>query len=123
MIMIQYIEKGEYWGRNPFIRNIYRVTISIRCIISRIILNIGCFVNIAVCDLSDIAANLDNSSNDENVRVNYDAHWDHPSADDENKDEDSRCRIVGYIIETTSREVTFGHIFSDPKERQRCEEG
>jgi len=51
-------------------------------------------INWRSSDLSDVTANQNNSSNDGRVRVKYDYHWDHPSSDKENQDEDPSCQVV-----------------------------
>jgi len=45
----------------------------------------------AIGDRGDVTADENNSPEDGYVRVNYDNHWNHPSADEENKDEDPSC--------------------------------
>jgi len=66
-------------------------------------------------------AYVNNSSKDSHVRVNYDHHWDHPSAKEEDKDEDPSCQVVGEVVEAASSEESFRYIFADSKKWQRCE--
>ena len=72
-------------------------------------------------DLSDVTANQNNSPDDGQVRVKYDYHWDHPSSNKENQDEDSSCHVVREIVETTTREESLRDVFSDSEEWKRGE--
>ena len=69
--------------------------------------------------MSDAAANVNNSPKDSYVTVNYDYHWNQPSAKEENKDEDPSRQVVREVVEAASGEESFRHIFADSEKRQR----
>ncbi len=71
----------------------------------------------AVRNRGDVATDVSNSSDDGYVRVDYDYHWDHPSADDENQDEDPCCQIVGEVVEAASGEESLRNVFADSEKR------
>jgi len=75
----------------------------------------------AIGDRVDITANVNNSPKDSYVTVNYDHHWNHPSAKEENKDEDPSRQVVGEVVEAASSKESFRHIFTDSEKGQRSE--